>query len=146
MPTAAKLVAAICLAALGWVASEVIRPLFPDTTVFGIFNYVNVVIGALCGWFVVGSRAGRGFSAAIANGLTGGVALVFWGLFVQATNTMVADALRRHFDTPMEAVVGIFENGLEYGQKMLDPTVIVTLLVGSVVVGIIAEVAAGRWR
>ncbi len=146
MFTAAKMVAALCIAALGYVASDTIRPLFPENTNFGMFNYVNTVVGFFCGWFVVGGRAGRGFAASISNGFTGAIALVLWGLFVQACNEMVARSIKRFYDSPFEAVAAIFEIGLEFGAKMLDPTVIVTLLVGGILAGMVTEIAAQRWR
>jgi hypothetical protein len=146
MFTAAKLIAGLSLAAVGFLTSEAIRPLFHEHTDFGLFNYVNTGIGFLCGWIVIGSRAGRGYSAAISNGLTGIVALVFWGLFVQAGNEMVDRALRRFYDSPFEAVVAIFEIGLEFGARMIDPPVLATLFVGGIVSAVLAEVAAQRWR
>lgn len=146
MPTAAKLVAALCLAALGYVVSDLIRPLLPASTHFGLFNYVNALIGLVMGWRVVGRRAGRGMSAAIGNGFTGTVALVFWGLFVQATNEMVRRSFARHFDSMVEAIAAIFEHMVEYGEIMLDAKVVVALLLGGIATGILAEIAAGRWR
>ncbi len=146
MPTAAKLVAALCLAALGYVVSDLIRPLLPASTDFGLFNYVNALIGLVMGWRVVGRRAGRGMSAAIGNGFTGTVALVFWGLFVQATNEMVRRSFARHFDSMVEAIAAIFEHMAEYGEIMLDAKVVVALLLGGIASGFLAEIAAGRWR
>ena len=75
MPTAARFVAALCLAVLAWVVSEQIKPLFDEDKAFGNFNLINFVIAVAVGWQVIGSRAGRGLSAAINNGLTGGT---FW--------------------------------------------------------------------
>ncbi|MEN9059902.1 TrgA family protein [Ponticoccus litoralis] len=146
MPTAAKLVAALCLAALGYVASDLIRPLLPASTDFGLFNHVNGLIGLVMGWRVVGRRAGRGMSAAIGNGFTGTAALVFWGLFVQATYEMVRRSFARHYDSIVEAIAAIFELMLEYGEIMLDARVILALLLGGIASGILAEIAAGRWR
>lgn len=146
MPTAAKLVSAILMAALGWYVSDLIRPLMPENTDFGWFNYVNAVIGLFCGWFVVGSRAGRGFSAGIGNGFTGAVALTFWGLFIHATNEMVDESFKRRYDSMIEAIGGVFEIMVEYGQVMLVPQVILALLAGGIAIGILTEIAAKRWR
>ena len=77
MPTIARLVAALCLAAIGWIGSEIVRPTMPPETNFGWFNYVNAAIGLFCGWTVIGSRLGTGFSDAISTGLTGVGAMVF---------------------------------------------------------------------
>ena len=71
MPTAPKALAAFCLAVLGYLASELVKTLVPEITNFGNFSYVNMALGALVGWIVVGKRAGRGTKEAIGNGLTG---------------------------------------------------------------------------
>lgn len=146
MPTAAKLVAAICLAALGYAVSEIIKTMMPASTDFGAFSIVNAVIGFLCGWLVVGTRAGRGQSAAISNGFTGTIALVFWGLFIQASNEMVARAFARKYHTMIEAIVAVFEIGIDFGQKMMDVKIVLLLLAGGIVTGIVTEFAARRWR
>lgn len=146
MPTAAKLVAALCLAVLAFVTSELIKPLMPASTQFGLFSYVNTAIGLITGWLVVGNRAGRGQVAAVSNGLTGVVALVFWCLFVHSTNEMVDLAMRHRYDGPVEAAVGIFELIVKYGTVMIDVRVIGTLLFGALLTGFLSEVVAGRWR
>jgi hypothetical protein len=145
LPTAARLVAAISLAVLGWLASDLVRPLMPPQTAFGWFNYVNAVLGALCGWFVIGSRAGRGMIDALANGLTGVLALIIWAFFVQSLNLMLAQSLDNKYDGPVEAIVGIFNNAVDYAQYLIDPTLIGVLLVGGMLCGVLAEFASRRW-
>ncbi len=146
MPTAARLVAALCLAALAFFTSETIKTLMPASTDFGAFTYVNTALGALAGWVTLGSRAGRGISAAISNGLTGTATMVLWCLFVHACNEMVARSMRRVYDGAMEALVAIFEIGLEFGVYLVNLQVIVILLVGAVLSGWFTEIAARRWR
>lgn len=146
MPTAAKLVAALCLAALGFAASEFIKTLMPASTDFGIFSYLNAALGFVCGWIIVGTRAGRGYSAAISNGFTGMVALVFWGLFIQAANEMTRLAMRHRYDGPVEALAAIFQIMVDYGAILLNIGVILLLLVGSILAGLLSEAAAKRWR
>ncbi|WP_371037666.1 MULTISPECIES: TrgA family protein [unclassified Rhodosalinus] len=146
MPTAARLVAALILAATGFLASEIVKSVIEQEMDFGWLTLINTVLGALCGWIVVGSRAGRGYSAAIGNGLTGGAALVFWALFLQAVNEMVRLSLRRVYDGPMEAIAAVFELLVEYGAYLLDGQVIWTLLAGALLSGLVAEFASRRWR
>ena len=149
MPTAAHLVAALVLGAVGWFASELLKPVIEAAvgrTEFGSLSLINTAIGAVCGWIVVGRRAGRGYSAAIGNGLTGGAALVFWGLAVQAVSEMVRLALRRRYGDPMEAIGAVFELIVDYGRYLLDPQVLITLVAGGILSGLAAEFAAGRWR
>lgn len=146
MPDAARLVAAICLAILAFIVSGQIVPLMPESTDFGYFLYVNIVLGALVGWVVMGSRAGRGVTSAINNGLTGVMVFVLWGLLIQATNEMVRLAMRNRYDGPLEAVVDVFKIGAEYGLILLVPVVIGTLVVGAVLSGLATEVAWRKWR
>ena len=146
MPTMGKLFAAAGLAAVGWIASEIIRPLMPPQTNFGAFNWVNLGLGVLCGWIVVGTRLGHGYRQGGGAGLTGAAALVFWGLFAQSFNTMLGNALRRKYDGPMEAITAIFEIALDYGQYLLDQNLIGLLIVGGLVVGLMAEWAELKWQ
>jgi hypothetical protein len=146
MPSAARLVAAVGLAVLAFIASGMIMPLMPESTDFGYFTIVNMVLGVLCGWFVMGKRAGRGTTAAINNGFTGMVSLVFWGLFVQGCNEMVRLAMRNRYDNAFEAVIAIFELMAEYGMVLLNGPLILVLVFGGVIVGLLTEHASRKWR
>lgn len=146
MPDAARLVAAICLAIVAFLVSGQIVPLMPESTDFGYFLYVNVILGAFVGWTVMGRRAGRGVVSAINNGLTGMLVFVLWGLFIQGANEMVRLAMRNRYDGPFEAIVAIFEIGAEYGLILLVPVVIGTLIAGGVLAGLATEVAWRKWR
>ena len=79
MPSAPRLIAAICLGIQAFVVSGQIIPLMPDGTDFGYFTVINIALGMACGWIVLGARAGRGTTAAIDNGTTGTAVLVFGG-------------------------------------------------------------------
>ncbi|MEC7259847.1 MAG: TrgA family protein [Pseudomonadota bacterium] len=146
MPDAARLVAALGLAITAFIVSGQIMPLMPEGLDFGHFTYVNMAIGAVTGWVIMGKRAGRGITAAINNGITGVVALVFWGLFVQGCYEMFRRAMRNRYDGPFDAVMGIFEIGADYGITMFVPNIIVTLLVGGVLTGLATEYAWRTWR
>ncbi|KNG95458.1 TrgA family protein [Pseudaestuariivita atlantica] len=148
-PTAAKLVAAVCLGALGWYVSELIKPLVTEAkviTAFGWFSVVNAVIGAIVGWVFIGSRAGGGMSAAIGIGITGMALMVLWGLGLQGANEMIALAMKNRYDGPVEAVTAVFELSIEYFFLMSTVEIWMTLIVGGIVSGIAAEFAARRWR
>lgn len=146
MPTAAKAIAALCLAALGFLASELIKTLLPEITNFGSFSQFNAFVGAVVGWFVVGTRAGRGTRDAIANGLTGVAALIFWAVFFHASYEMIQLALKRRFDGPVEAFSAIFSIGIEYGAILMNPMLIATFLVGALLTGYFSEYAARQWK
>ena len=144
--TAARVVAALFLAITGWVASRLIMPLMPEATAFGIFEYVNAALGAAVGWIVIGSRTGRGMANAIGVGITSAVVLTFWGLFLQSSREMFALANKRRYDGPIEAVVGIFEIGVDYLMIMATPTVIGALVLGGILSAVFAERASRVWR
>ncbi len=146
MPNAARLVAAVCLALLAFIISGQIMPRMPEGTGFGYFTHVNVVLGVLCGWIIMGKRAGRGFTPGVNNGLTGMASLIFWGLFVQGTYEMVRQAMRNRFDGPFEALLAIFEIGLDYAKVLIAPNIILTALIGGVLAGLATEFAWRRWR
>ena len=146
MPTAARLVAALLLAALGWVLSDMIRPLMPEGTDFGIFNYVDAFIGLSVGWILMGKRAGRGVVSGINNGITGAAVMVFWGLFVHSSYEMFRLAMRNRYDGPMEAITAIFIIASEFGLMIATAPVIVTFLIGALIVGPATEYASRKWR
>ncbi|MGK7652811.1 TrgA family protein [Roseovarius sp. B08] len=146
MPTTGRGVAAILMAILAWYASEMFRPLMPEGTGFGWFNWVNVGLGLLMGWVVIGARLNHGYSNAIGAGLTGVGGLVFWALFLQSFNEMLRRALENRYDGPVEGIIAIFEIGLDYLFTMWHIPLIVLLVVGGIVIGLVSEWVARRWR
>ena len=146
MPDSAKLVAALFLGALGFVLSDMIKPLFPEDFHFGFFNYVNVFLGIFVGWTLVGGRAGRGITSAVNNGITGMVSLIFLGLFVQAVNEMLRLALRNRYDTAFEALLAVMQIGMDYFILMSTVPIWAVAIAGGVVAGLITEVIWFRWR
>ena len=146
MYTAPRLVAALLLAVVGFAVSELIKPLMPEGTQFGLFSFVNAGLGAIMGWVVIGSRVGRGMAAAVGNGVTGAAALMFWGLFLQAGNEMLRLSLRRRYDGPVEGLTDLFRIGIDYALTMSTGPVLGTLFAGGIVAAMLAEVASRHWR
>lgn len=146
MPNAARLVAALSLALIAFIVSGLVMPLMPEGMDFGYFTWVNVGLGVLCGWIIMGKRAGRGITPAINNGVTGVLSLLFWGLFVQGAYEMFRQAMRNRFDGPFEALGAIFTIGFDYGLTIMVPSIIWTLLVGGVLAGLATEYAWRQWR
>ncbi|MDZ7709352.1 MAG: TrgA family protein [Roseovarius sp.] len=145
MPTFGKLAAAFGLGALGWIGSELFRPLMDEATNFGWFNYVNVALGLICGWRVTGRRLGFGYATGISAGLTGMAALVFWAVFVQSFNEMMRLVLDGRIKGVMNGLKKMVDLGAEYGLVMLDGTLIGVLLAGGFLVGAVAEAVERRF-
>ncbi|WP_137701885.1 TrgA family protein [Marimonas lutisalis] len=145
MPTTARLTAAVCLMILAWIVTSQVMAVMPDYTQFGYFRTVNLVLAALCGWVVIGNRVGTDYVTAFSIGLTGAAALVFWAIFVQAFNEMLRLSLARRYGGPIEALVDMFQQAINYGNNLLHLNILLTLFVGGVLSGIIAEYAHRRW-
>ena len=145
MPTGARLMAAISLAVLAFVLSGMVVPLMPESTDFGYFLPLNILLGLVVGWRVMGKRAGRGIVAAINNGLAGVFVLILWAIFLQAANEMVRLALRNRYDDPFEAIVAVFQIGAEFGVMIATLPIGVALVVGAVIAGLLTEFAYNRW-
>lgn len=146
LPTIAHLVAALSLGALGWFVSDLVRALMPPQTAFGWFNYLNAMLGGLCGWFIIGGRVGRGYTEAMASGLAGVLALTFWGFFLQSLHLMLKQSMQHRFAGPLKAVLGIFDNALHYATHLIDPLLVGVLLMGGMLSGLLAEAASRRWN
>ncbi|WP_197919419.1 TrgA family protein [Thiosulfatihalobacter marinus] len=146
MPTANNLVAALCLAFLGAILAELVKPQMPEGYDFGYFTLVSAALGLVVGWKVMGPRAGKGGVMAINNGVTGVLALVIVGLLVFGANEMLARALKRRYDEPIEAIQQIVELAVEFSLYLMDAKVIGVLVIGAVVSGALTEAAYRRWR
>lgn len=145
MPTASRLVSAICLAVVGYYISQLVMPLMPESTNFGWFVEVNIFLGLCVGWIVMGSRVGRGWTAAINNGFTSVAVLMLWGLMVQSINEMIRLAMRNRYDGPFEAIIAVFYIGAEWAWIIATQDMGIALVICAVVAGIIAEISARRW-
>jgi hypothetical protein len=148
MPTAAKLVAAIVFAAVGWLAANAHVPALGESPNVGLFRELTALLGALIGWRVMGTLAGKGYLDAIGGGLRTSVTLVFFALLLFSTYMMVDRALTSaaYGSSPMAAVLGVFEIMMDQGQKMLTVGVLGVLILGGVAGGVAAEWAKRRWR
>jgi hypothetical protein len=145
MPTAAKLVAALALAALGYRAAEVFKAAMPERTVWGCFNPVSAVIGLLCGRGIMGGPVGRGDQAAMGFGLRTMVQAVLPVVAGFSVYEAVLRPTRLRCDGPMEAVLGMVRFAPEDLARMATPKMIGTRLLGGGLGGVAAEGANRRW-
>ena len=144
MPTAARLIAAFCIAALGLVFAFLTIPFFTESRPPSYWFPLNGIVGVLVGWKVMGSRAGRGMMAGIGNGITGAVALLFWVLFALSFAEMIKKSMRHAYDGPVEAVVGVFELMGDYVVRFADVQLGTVLLIGALLSGFLVEFIGGR--
>jgi hypothetical protein len=144
MPTAARVIAALCPAVLAWIVSEQIKELFEEDKPFGNFNLINLVLAFVVGWQVIGSRAGRGMAAAINNDLTGGIMLFLWVSLAHASIEMFERSMRNRYDGAFEALAAMFQLMAENAVLVATPLILGTLVVGSALSGFAAEFTAKR--
>lgn len=148
MPTAARLLSAVFLASLAFLVSDRVKVsmLAEDPNLsFGRFREINVFISALVGWALLGERVGHPYSVALGLGLTAVAAAVFWCTSAHAILEMLQMSLDRKFDGPMEALVGAVELGVGYAGELLHAKILLSLLLGGIAGGLLAEFCSRRW-
>lgn len=146
MWTAAKLVSAVVFAGVGYLAAYFVMDTFPEGQTARFFPATVAVIGLWQGWYVMGSRAGEGVTASMGNGLRTSVQLAFFGLAFFALREMFVRSADLQYRGAGEAVTAALNLFLEYFWQMQTVPVLVTLLVGGLLGGFAAEIAARRWR
>ena len=145
MPTAAKLVAALCVVAVAWIGATYFIPALPESTPVGLLRESAALIGFLCGWLILGRSSGRGYSATMGTGISTTVATAFWLLLIWSGYEMIVRSTKMMYDGPMDAVLGMFDLMVWYGGMMLTPEVLGTLVIGGVLAGLATEWASRRW-
>lgn len=146
MPTAAKLVAAILLAALGFVAAGRYVQLMPEGAVAGHLGLICAGLGAVVGWLVLGRRAGRGVGAGTSAGLQAAVVLVASALIIFSIERMVRRAMAGFYGADiLRAVTGVFENIYEFGARLADSQLLGILILGGLIAGLVTELVNRRW-
>ncbi|WP_438991285.1 TrgA family protein [Lentibacter sp.] len=149
MPTAAKLLSAVCLAVVAYLVSDMVKAAMlsedPDLQL-GRLMEINVVISAAVGWWILGARVGNAYSVSLGLGLTAVASAVFYCVFTHAFWEMLQLSLDRKFDGPMEALIGAVQLAIDYSAELLRVTIIGTLVAGGLICGVFAEFANRRWR
>ncbi len=144
MPTAARLVAALAFAAIGYIIFVTMVGVFADETVPGFLLPLCLASGLWAGWVICGKNA-EGLKSGIGTGYTAIVAQGFVIIFVMSFMTMLDRSLRRRYDGPMDAVVDHFalmgENFAKFGTSEMG----MILLVGGFVGGALAGIAGRRF-
>ncbi len=145
MPTAAKLVAAILTAALGYFVADVIIPHLPEQDRENWMREVSALLGLIIGWRFLGWRMGGGFSPALGLGLSTSLVLFVSGAVVFAGYEMLIRSLRKSYDGPVEALEGMMGIAVENLEYVQHADVIGAFVLGGLLVGLLTEIAARRW-
>ena len=145
MPTAAKLIAGVAFALIAWFAANAYVPLLPEETSVGYLLEITAGLGFVCGWIVLGKRAGHGMAEAISTGLRTSITTVFWALLLFSIYVMVHRSTKMLYDGPMEAVLDVFNIGLIYAKLMWDAQFVLILSIGGALGGMVTEMAGRRW-
>lgn len=147
MPTAARLVAAIAYAAVAYLASESFKPLLPEGTKIGYLSEINAFIGLLCGWFIMGRLVGPRHGNILAMGFRSTASMLFYILLFHSLWQMLRLSMRLHYDGPMDAVIGVFEQAYEYGIMVVTSVeVMAILLIGGAIGAYLANWINRRWN
>ncbi len=145
MPSITRLVAALCLAGMAAVLSGMIAPLFDSGFRKAPFFAVNIAIGLMVGWQVLGPRAGLGWRGALGNGLGGGALVMFWALFVHAVLLMARRAMAHWYAGPSDALIAIFDLMLGFAQVIARPDILAVFVLGSVLSGLVCAYTKAKW-
>ena len=149
MPTAGRLVAAILFAPLFWYASVLALPYYPlaEEPAPKAFALVNAGLALVLGWSVAGSRAGKGtWAGAVSYGLTAGIAIAISALFLHSFIQMVQLSLRKVYDGPADAVIGVFRLMFDNAAVLAKADVGIVLGGGSVIAGLVTEWFGRNYR
>lgn len=146
MPTAARLFAMLGFAAMAFFVTELYKPLLPEGTQMGMFTPINVAVGALAGWMVMGRLAGYGYVAAVSSGLRTALTALFYALFIWSANEMLQRSMDMRYDGPVEALQQMLVLGVDFVKLGLtDPQVPIALFAGGLCAAFLSEWAAREW-
>lgn len=107
---------------------------------------IMVALGLVIGWHGMGRFAGRGWGKSAGLGLKNSFLLVVWALFGFVCCTMIVRSTRQIYAAnPFKAVLDVPNIMMEYGRLILAPEVLLVLIVGGLVGGLLAEMAARHW-
>jgi hypothetical protein len=146
MPTAAKLMAAVSFAVVGWIIANAYVPNMPEAQAVGLFREGVAFLGAIIGWRVMGPSAGRGYVEAVGSGIKTVVLLVFFALLLFSIYEMLMNSVKMRYDGPMEAALDVLMTMVRRSEALLSLSVIGSMLIGGAVGGLLSENAGRRWR
>lgn len=146
MLTASRVVAGIFFAAVTWFACEFVVLTLPADEDPGLFSVLSAALAFVLGWRIAGPNQRLGYGPAFSNGITTAVAVTFCVTFMHAGIEMIRLSMRKAYDGPMEAVVGMFSIAGEYAMIAATPAPIATMVIGGILGGFAVEWASRRWN
>ncbi|MHA1127719.1 MAG: TrgA family protein [Alphaproteobacteria bacterium] len=147
MPTAAKLVAGIAMAIFGVIVIMVAVSVYPDLDrrASGMMT-TAAIVGLIVGWRGLGRIIETDEGAGYISGLRSGLSAFLWVIGLFALDGMLAGILDHDYYQPMAAVMQIPIRMIIYGKMAMDPKILGTMLVLSVVAGKMAKNASRKWN
>lgn len=146
MPTAAKLMAAICFAVVGWIMANYYLMNMPDAESLGPLRLGAMVAGAMIGWQVMGNAVGQGYVEAAGAGVRTAIFLAVAALFLLGLTEMLRNSVKLRYDGALDAILDVFQNMGKRSTGMLSLGVFGTLLLGGIIGGLLSENAGRRWK
>lgn len=146
MPTTARLVAALLMAALGFFLAELVKPYLPPEQPVGWLSPLSAAVGAVVGWFYTGKKLQLGVGTPAGMGIVGVVLTILWVTLLFAMYQMYLRSGRLMYDGPTEAVLDTIDIGIGYLKTAGELDVIISALVGGISVGMITGWVARRFR
>jgi hypothetical protein len=146
MPTAAKLIAALAFAALGYILAELYKPLAPAGLRFGFFSEISALLGLAAGWLVMGKLAGRGYWRAWGGGVRTAAVMVVWAIIGFALFEMVRrGADGRYGPSLAKTLTAGATLMVDFARTAMELNFLATMAIGGAVAGIITEWAKRNW-
>lgn len=146
MPTTSRLVAALFMAGLAWIVARNGLAYVPEGKPVGLFAPISAAIGAIIGWFWTGRQIEKGAGSGVNIGFVGAVIVLFWVVVVFSGYEMLQRALRLRYHGPMEGLEDMIRIALDYLRDQARLDVMGLLGLGGVVVGVIVQWVARRFR
>lgn len=146
MPTAAKVMAAVSFAVVGWVLANYYALNMPDAAAAGPIREGAALVGVVVGWSVMGNSVGKGYVEAAGSGIKTAVILAVVALFLLALAEMLENTVRMRYEDALEAILAVVDTMAKRSHALLSLGVFGTILLGGIVGGILTENAGRRWK
>lgn len=146
MPTAARAIAAIALAAVGYLASLAYVPFLPEDMPTFWLGPINAGIGAILGWRFLGRRVKGGALTAAQTGILSAALGLFWSGAFFSIKDMLIRSMDLRYRGLEDALMGVGDLWLHYVGLAMNLPVVGVLVIGGAAAGVLAQIAGRMWR